>query len=116
MRRVRWVALAFGLAACVWLVLLAMRAHERRQYPYGPSHSCDKGLMFALYEYAKDNDGRYPTGQETPEASLGLLYPKYANPGLLCGKMISADVTAAQLEKGLPLTPETCGWRDAGSC
>jgi hypothetical protein len=35
--------------------------------------------MFALDEYARDHNGAYPAGEESPEASLSLLYPEYAN-------------------------------------
>jgi hypothetical protein len=60
-------------------IVLYFRAHQRQRFPYGRSHSCDKGLMFALDEYARDHNGAYPAGEESPEASLSLLYPEYAN-------------------------------------
>lgn len=66
--------------------------------------------MLALDEYAKDHGGTYPTGGASPDASLGLLYPKYADASLLCGKMVPVELTEARLASGKPLTPETCGW------
>ena len=79
-------------------------------YPYGHSHCCDKALMFALHDYANANAGRFPAGEGTPEASLGLLYPKLADANLLRGKTVPEDVVKAVFEQGERLGPETCGW------
>lgn len=82
----------------------------RPHYPYGWSHACDKVLMLALARYSQDHDGAYPTGDETPEACLGQLYPKYAAAEVLCGKTVPAEITQQHLAAGNLLTPETCGW------
>ncbi len=82
----------------------------RWKYPFGWSHSCDKQLMFALDAYAGDHGGVYPAGEETPEASLSLLYPKYANGYVLQGKTVPLEVVRATLERGERLGPDTCGW------
>lgn len=82
----------------------------RWTFPYGWSHSCDKILMFALDQYAEDHGGEYPAGEATPEASLSLLYPKYANEYALQGKTVPLDLVKAILEKGERLGPDSCGW------
>lgn len=98
----------------------------RYRYPYGWSHCCDKQLYTALRTYAESHDEHFPEGGETPEASLGLLYiwdPQWANPDLLRGKTVPEEFVRSRLDRGLPLTPETCGWHyvegltleDAGS-
>ena len=69
-------------------------------YPYGWSHCCDKQLEMAFYEYAEEHGGNYPAGEATPEASLSLLYPKYANANLLSGKTVSVEVVQAILDRG----------------
>jgi hypothetical protein len=92
-----------GLTGAGWL-------GYRRAYPYGWSHSCDKGLMFALMHYAQDHGGDHPKGEATPEASLSLLYPKYANEYVLQGKTIPIETVQAALADGGKLGPDTCGW------
>lgn len=91
-----------GLAGAGW-------GWHRRTYPYGWSHSCSSQLMFALDAYAADHGGAYPAGGPTPEASLGLLYPKYANEHVLQGKTVPLGAVRAALEGG-GLDPDTCGW------
>jgi hypothetical protein len=96
------------LVVVPWLVLLmagtAGWGYYRWRYPYGYSHSCDKGLWLALESYADEHGGAYPTGGETPEASLSLLAE------VLRGKILPLDVVKAILDRGEPLGPETCGW------
>src|SRR4051812_3359417 len=81
----RWRVVLFilivlgGAAGGGWL-------YYRWTFPYGWSHSCDTQLMFALHQYAEEHDGAYPAGEATSEASLSLLYPKYANEYVLQGK------------------------------
>jgi hypothetical protein len=97
------LALLLGLAGGGWL-------YYRWAYPYGWSHSCDKQLMFALHQYAEDHGGAYPAGEATPEASLSLLYPRYADEYVLQGKTVPLDLVRAALERGDRLGPDTCGW------
>jgi hypothetical protein len=85
-------------------------AYYRWHYPYGWSHSCDKCLMFALHQYAESHGGAYPSGEATPEASLSLLYPEYANEAVLQGKTVPLDLVKVILERGEKLGPDTCGW------
>lgn len=84
--------------------------YYRWTFPYGWSHSCDKQLMFALHQYAEEHGGTYPAGEATPEASLSLLYPKYANEYVLQGKTVPLEVVKAILERGERLGPDSCGW------
>ena len=80
------------------------------KYPYGWSHCCDKQLIFALDRYAEDHGGAYPAGGSSPEASLSLLYPKYADANLLRGKTVPLATVQSLLDAGQQLGPETCGW------
>jgi hypothetical protein len=66
--------------------------------------------MFALHHYAEEHEGAYPAGEATPEASLSLLYPKYADANLLRGKTVPLEVVQAILDRGERLGPDTCGW------
>ena len=84
--------------------------YHRWTYPYGWSHSCDKQLMFALLQYAEEHNGEFPAGEATPEASLSLLYPKYANEWVLQGRTVPLEVVKAILERGDRLSPDSCGW------
>jgi hypothetical protein len=100
-----------GIAATLLGVVAVLGyCYYRYRFPYGWSHCCDKCLMFALHEYAEDHGGTFPAGQPTAEASLSLLYPKYADAEILCGKTVPVDTVRAILERGDRLTPETCGW------
>jgi hypothetical protein len=98
-----------SLAAAVALVCVGLFLF-RRNYPYGVDHCCDKLVGQALVSYAAAHDGRFPTGGETPEASLSLLYPEYIDAGDLRGKTYPEGPARELLESGRPLTPETCGW------
>jgi hypothetical protein len=82
----------------------------RQRYPYGWSHCCDKVLAMELHQYAASHGGAYPSGGATPEASLGLLYPDYANAFLLRGKTVPEDATRRALEGGGSLGPDSSGW------
>ncbi len=92
---------ALALAAYGWF---------RHHYPYGFSHRCDIQLGFALRDYASTHGGFLPAGEETPEASLSLLYGPGPNAKLPRGKTVPEEVVEARLDQGLRLTPETCGW------
>src|SRR5690348_2983687 len=96
------LAVLTGVVGSGWL-------YYRWIYPYGWSHSCDKQLMIALHRYAEDHGGAYPAGEATPEASLSLLYPAYANEYVLQGKTVPLKAVKAVLERGERLGPDTCG-------
>jgi hypothetical protein len=82
------------------------------QFPYGYNFSPrpDQELWSALLEYALDHGGNFPAGEATPEASLSLLYPKYADANLLRGQSVPLAVVQAILDQGERLGPDTCGW------
>ncbi|HZU36861.1 MAG TPA: hypothetical protein VFA18_13160 [Gemmataceae bacterium] len=96
-------------AVCVALVI-AYGAFIKWEFPYGWSHCCDKQLMFALHQYAEDHNGAYPAGESSPEASLSLLYPKYADAYLLRGKTVPWEKAQSLLEAGQKLGPDSCSW------
>jgi len=91
-------------------VLLVIGFVYQRTYPYGWSHCCDRILMIALENYADDHGGAFPAGENTPEASLSLLYPKYADANLLRGKTVPLATVQSILDRGERLGPESCGW------
>jgi hypothetical protein len=113
-RQKRW---QFSLRTLLLFVAVAalpfagVRYYYSWMFPYGWSHCCDKALMFALEEYARDHGGHYPSGKECPEASLSLLYPKYADANLLRGKTVPEAAVRGVLENGKLLGPKTCGWQ-----
>jgi hypothetical protein len=84
----------------------------RYNFPFGHSHCCDKQLYFALKDYADNNNGNFPSGEATPEASLSLIHPTFEHgyAYLLCGKTGSESATQEVLDRGELLGPETCGW------
>ena len=85
-------------------------AYWRYEFPYGCSHCCDQILHGALEDYAAENEGNFPAGQPTPEASLSLLFPKYADAYLLGGKAVPEATAQAILDTPSLLGPETCSW------
>jgi len=110
----RWSTKRRRLLLFILTVLVAFGGggwlYYRWTFPYGWSHSCDKILMFALHQYAEEHGGNYPAGKATPEASLSLLYPSYANANVLQGKTVPLDLVKNTLERGDRLSPDTCGW------
>lgn len=66
--------------------------------------------MMALRQYAEEHGSRLPAGEETPEASLSLLYPKYADANLLRGKTVPLEKVEQTLAGDGKLGPDTCGW------
>ena len=67
-------------------------------------------MGMALLMYADEHDGHFPSGGETPEASLCLLYKYVNSPELMAGKAASVQQAAAVLEKGGALGPNECNW------
>lgn len=98
----------FGVA--IGVLVGGARWYRRWQYPYGWSHCCDKGLWALLREYADAHGGVFPAGETTPEASLSLLYPKYADANVLRGKTVPLSNVEAALKRRGRLDPSTCGW------
>lgn len=101
----------FISSACLILIaLLGAAAFYRWYYPYGHNHCCDKSIALNLMAYAEEHGGFFPDGAETPEASFSLLYPRYENAYNLRGKRIPLEVAEPILERGAPLTADTCDW------
>lgn len=100
---------AAGVIACL---ILAGWLWYSRTFPYGRSHSCIKWIAMTLEEYAREHDGRYPSGEESPEASLGLLYsdPWGLDAEALRGKTVPAEVVQNVFDSGGKLSAETTGW------
>jgi len=83
----------------------------KSRYPHGPSHCCILAMSSSLESYASANNGRYPSGGVTPEASLGLLNGDYGvGFEILRGMTVPESKTRRALERGHPLSPGTCGW------
>jgi hypothetical protein len=98
-----------GVILVIGIASLGYR-YWRYQFPYGRSHCCDLILHGALEDYAAEHEGSFPAGQPTPEASLSLLFPKYAGAYLLGGKAVPEATAQAILDSPSPLGPETCSW------
>lgn len=95
----------------------------RQMFPYGQRHICAKQMALSLMMYAHGNDGFYPAGEATPEASLSLLYKDYFQvPDILGGKTVPSGVAKEILESGRLLGPDSCSWHyvegltEADSC
>lgn len=100
------VCLGFG-----GLIGLA-RLWRTYNYPYGWSHCCIKQFMTGFEQYAEVHRGHYPAGQDSPEASLSILYYQEFgfDANLLRGKTIPEDVVQAIFDQKGFLGPENCGW------
>jgi hypothetical protein len=99
-----------AIVGSLFILVAGPYSCHRYIYPYGWSHSCDIQLKSALNSYAHDHDGRYPAGEATPEASLSLLYPRYANAYVLSGKTVPPNRAEEILARGELLGPESCDW------
>jgi hypothetical protein len=99
------------IAGIVLMLGMGVWSLYRWTFPYGPSHSCDICLKFALDAYADEHGGLYPAGQASPEASLSLLYPKYTDdPEVLRGKTVPFETVRDILTSGKLLDADSCGW------
>ncbi|MCC7422742.1 MAG: hypothetical protein IT428_20875 [Planctomycetaceae bacterium] len=115
MRKIAIITVA--LASLVGGGLVGLRQYQRWLYPYGSSHCCIKAFMTLFPAYAHTHDGRLPSGESSPEASLSLLY-RAGRAGedrdgivqILRGKTVPTETVQGILESGGLLSPETCGW------
>jgi len=67
----------------------------------------------ALLQYANTRKGIFPAGENTPEASLSLLYRsnlRGVTANLLRGKTVPESTVQQILDSGRLLGPKTCGW------
>jgi len=82
----------------------------QRQFPFGRTHCCAKGIGMELRIYAENHRGWLPHGRPTPEGSLSLLCTDSNLVGWICGKNIPVAVARAALAKDGTLGPASCGW------
>jgi hypothetical protein len=105
-----------AVAVVIILALLAgsLYGMYRYYYPLGMSHHCDKVLWSALYEYAGQHGGAFPSGEATPEASMSLVHSLdsygYEYAYVLRRRDVPEDVVREILKRGELLGPDTCGW------
>jgi hypothetical protein len=109
-RKSRAKKIIFSLIGVIAVGITTGQVWYHYTFPYGWSHCCAKGLMFALEEYAQEHGGRYPFGGDSPEASLGLLYSNYVDANVLRGKTVSLQTVERALAKNHKLDPDSCGW------
>ena len=101
----------FGIVVAFAILALSAWGYYRYTFPYGRSHACDTALQQALVHYALQNEGRFPSGESSPEASLSLIYK--TNPSIataLRGKTVDKEKAEMRLSSGLLLNSETCDW------
>src|ERR1700693_4883826 len=103
--KTKWIRRVAVLMLVPSVLALTAYGWFRHRYPYGFSHCCDLQLGFALREYASTHGGFLPAGEESPEASLGLLYGPWVNANVLRGKTIPQAVLPARLDQGLRAKP-----------
>jgi len=109
-KRRLWPKLLAGTCILLIALVVSLVGYFKWKYPYGMSHCCAKGMGLALRTYAMDHDGRFPTGGDTPEASLSLLYSNYVDAYTLRGKTVPLQVAQAALAKNGKLGPDSCDW------
>jgi hypothetical protein len=109
MKRRRGIILVLVMIVVVAGIVVGYR---RAMYPYGQSHCCILGMMFALEGYAQENGGKYPAGGESPEADLSQLFKsQHVDANTLRGMTVPEKMVQRILERGDLLGPESCGWQ-----
>jgi len=107
-KRFRIVAVVL---AFIGILVIGGGTYYKTKFPYGQSHCCIKGMMFALEQYAAEHAGRYPTGESSPEASLSLLCrSNYLDAYTIRGMIVPEKTVRAILDSGGLLGPDSCGW------
>lgn len=109
-KRHMWPKLLVGAVIILVAIGASLFRYVKWKYPYGMSHCCIKGMGTALHSYAMEHNGRFPSGGDTPEASLSLLNSNYTDAEWLRGKTVSLEVAQTALAKGGKLGPGSCGW------
>ena len=101
----------FVVLAALAILLGGGLVFYKTTFPYGQSHCCIIGMMGALYQYAEENDGRFPAGETSAEAALSLLYKSnYIDAYSLRGMTVPEKTVRSILEGGGLLGPDSCGW------
>jgi hypothetical protein len=107
-KRLRIIGIVFGIIAGL---VIGGGIYYKTKFPYGQSHCCSKGMMFALEQFAEENSGRYPAGESCPEASLSLLCrSNYLDAYTLRGMIVPEKTVRGVLDSGGLLGPDSCGW------
>lgn len=85
--------------------------YDFRNYPYGKTFCSENCLAMYLRKYAERHAGWFPMGEDSPEASLSVLYrdEPFAFPHL-AGMTVPVKTVREILERGELLGPTTCGW------
>jgi len=109
-KRLRVCYVLLGILGSLMIIALVDYGWYQHTFPYGRSHSCIKQIGLALAIYAEENNGWFPSGGETPEASLSLLYGDLLNIYPLAGKTIPPAVAQQAMDEQGHLGPETCDW------
>jgi hypothetical protein len=110
-RNGRFKKLLLILAAILGLTVAGGWAWYCYTFPYGFNHCCSKQLGMSLKIFASDNNGWYPLGGKTPEASLSLVCTN--DPTMLYvvrGKSVSLKAAQQTWDRDGVLNPEACGW------
>jgi hypothetical protein len=105
-----WRRLMVKLIVVFGVLTATYVGYVKWKYPYGWSHCCIAGMGIALASYAQEHNGRFPSGGDTPEASLSLLFSNYVDAYWLRGKTVPLKVTETALRQNGKLGPESCGW------
>ena len=111
-RRSKWTVILLGSFVALAIFVAYAIVWSHLNYPYGPTHACSKGMSVELEGFAGDDKHWFPHGENTPEASLGLLYSNDMQRAIvmLGGKTIPQKVVKATLEQYGKISPTTCGW------
>lgn len=108
----KWRRIILGVVMAGVILLGSVVVYYRVTFPYGQSHCCIIGMSNALEQYAQENDGKYPSGEASPEASLSLLYKSnYISAYMLRGMTVPEKTVRTILEGGGLLGPDSCGWQ-----
>ena len=84
----------------------------RNKYPYGNRHICLKAIGLSLRMYSDRYNGYFPTGKESPEASLSLLYTDgdLEHFDFLSGKSLLPEKAKKALKAGGLMDNKSCSW------
>lgn len=108
-RKQRTRTVLLGLCGVLLILVVVGYAWYQHRFPYGGSHACIKQIGWALAIYADENDGWFPSGGDSPEASLSLLYGDL-NIYPLAGKTIAPEMAQRAIDEHGHLGPESCDW------
>ncbi len=102
---------SFLITAIVFLVGAGCWMYYRSLFPYGKTHRCSRVLASALFGYAAENDGRFPSSYTSGAIGLSSL----VNEGMLTldmtvGKAGDLRVAEAFYQQNGYLTADHSSW------